>query len=159
MRYETIRLHATGGIGQVWLARDHDLRRNVALKELKPEETSSGAARALFLREAQITGQLEHPGIVPVYELAQRTIDQQHFYTMRFVEGRTLNQATRAYHDKRAAGQPDSLEVLGLLGALVAICNTVAYAHVRGSSIRSRSQATGPGRGTIRSRAPAARRR
>ena len=108
------------------------LRRDVALKELKPDQTSSGAARARFLREAQITGQLEHPGIVPVYELAQRTLDQQHFYTMRFVNGRTLNQATRAYHDRRAAGQSDSLEFLRLLGALVAICNTVAYAHSRG---------------------------
>ena len=131
-RYENIRLHATGGIGQVWLARDTHLRRDVALKELKPDQTSSGAARARFLKEAQITGQLEHPGIVPVYELAQRTLDQQHFYTMRFVNGRTLNQATRAYHDRRAAGQSDSLEFLRLLGALVAICNTVAYAHSRG---------------------------
>ena len=132
-RYENIRLHATGGIGQVWLARDKHLRRDVALKELKPDQTSSGAARARFLREAQITGQLEHPGIVPVYELAQRTLDQQHFYTMRFVNGRTLNQATRAYHDRRAAGQSNSLEFFPrLLGALVAICNTVAYAHSRG---------------------------
>ena len=131
-RYEPIRLHATGGIGQVWLARDNHLRRDVALKELKPEQASSDAARARFLREAQITGQLEHPGIVPVYELAQRTTDQQHFYTMRFVQGQTLNQATRAYHDRRTAGQADSLEFFSLLGALVAICNTVAYAHSRG---------------------------
>ena len=146
-RYETIRLHATGGIGQVWLARDNDLRRNVALKELKPDQTSSGAARARFLREAQITGQLEHPGIVPVYELAQRTIDQQHFYTMRFVKGRTLNQATRAYHDRRAADQSDSLEFLSLLSALVAICNTVAYAHSRGVIHRDlKGQNVGTGR-------------
>ena len=131
-RYENIRLHATGGIGQVWLARDKHLRRDVALKELKPNQTTSAAARARFLREAQITGQLEHPGIVPVYELVQRTIDQQHFYTMRFVNGRTLNEATRVYHDRRAAGQSDSLEFLRLLGALVAVCNTVAYAHSRG---------------------------
>ena len=131
-RYENIRLHATGGIGQVWLARDNHLSRDVALKELKPDQISSGAAQARFLREAQITGQLEHPGIVPVYELAQRTIDQQHFYTMRFVKGRTLNQATRAYQERRAAGQSDSLEFLSLLSALVAICNTVAYAHSRG---------------------------
>lgn len=131
-RYETIRLHATGGIGQVWLARDNHLRRDVALKELKADQTSSGAARARFLREAQITGQLEHPGIVPVYELTLRTTDQQYFYTMRFVNCQTLNQATRAYHDRRASGQSDSLEFLSLLGALVAICNTVAYAHSRG---------------------------
>ena len=64
------------------LARDNHLRRDVALKELKPEQTSSDAARSRFLREAQITGQLEHPGVVPVYELAQRTTDRQHFYTM-----------------------------------------------------------------------------
>jgi PAS domain S-box-containing protein len=130
-RYANIRLHAIGGIGQVWLARDNHLDRDVALKELKPDQTSSVAARARFLREAQITAQLEHPGIVPVYELVP-TSKGQHFYTMRFVRGQTLNQVTRAYHERRAAGQSDSLEFLSLLGALVAICNTLAYAHSRG---------------------------
>src|SRR5204863_6067062 len=63
-RYTLSRLHATGGIGRVWLARDASLGRDVALKELRPERAGNPAVWARFLREAQVTGQLEHPGIV-----------------------------------------------------------------------------------------------
>src|SRR5207253_1747558 len=75
-RYALTRLHATGGIGRIWLARDHDLGREVALKELRPERAENTAHWARFLQEARITGQLEHPGVVPVYELARRPGDQ-----------------------------------------------------------------------------------
>jgi eukaryotic-like serine/threonine-protein kinase len=131
-RYSLIRLHARGGLGQVWLAHDGALGRHVALKELRPEKAESPAVQARFLQEARITGQLEHPGVIPVYELAHRGTDQQPFYTMRFVRGRTLTEVTRAYHRKRQAGQADSLELLTLLNAFVTACNTVAYAHARG---------------------------
>jgi PAS domain S-box-containing protein len=131
-RYCRLRLHATGGIGRVWLAHDGKLGRDVALKELRPERAEQRALRARFLQEARITGQLEHPGIIPVYELAQGAEDGQPFYTMRFVKGRTLSEAARAYHERRLAGQADALELPGLLGAFVTVCNTVAYAHSRG---------------------------
>lgn len=131
-RYSRIGLHAVGGIGQVWLSRDRDLGRTVALKELRPEAAGSLKMRARFLEEARITGQLEHPGIVPVYELARRADTQQPFYTMRFLKGRTLTEAVRAYHQKRVAGEADPLDLLGLLNAFVAVCNAVAYAHARG---------------------------
>src|SRR6266699_2017361 len=116
----------------VWLARDSQLGRDVALKDLRPEQAHNAALCARFLKEAQITGQLEHPGIVPVYELARRVGTGHPFYTMRFVKGRTLNEAACAYHQKRAAGQADSLEFLALLNAFVVVCKTVAYAHSRG---------------------------
>jgi PAS domain S-box-containing protein len=131
-RYALIRLHASGGIGRVWLARDHALGRDVALKELRPEQAGQAALWARFLKEAQITGQLEHPGVVPVYELARRPGSQQPFYTMRFVRGLTLSEAIREYHEKRAAGKADPLGFLVLLNAFVAVCNTIAYAHSRG---------------------------
>ncbi len=131
-RYARIRLHATGGIGRVWLAHDSDLGRDVALKELRPEQAGHAALGARFLQEARITGQLEHPGVVPVYELARRGDDRQPFYTMRFVKGRTLSEAAQAYHQKRAAGQTDALDFPVLLNAFVTVCNTVAYAHSRG---------------------------
>src|SRR5262249_49384189 len=131
-RYARLRLHATGGIGRVWLAHDHELGRDVALKELRPERAEQGTLSARFLQEARITGQLEHPGIVPVYELVWRQEDRQPFYTMRFVKGRTLSEAARAYHSKRLAGQADALELPVLLNAFVTVCNTVAYAHSRG---------------------------
>jgi eukaryotic-like serine/threonine-protein kinase len=131
-RYSRTRLHATGGIGRVWLARDADLGRNVALKELRPERADDQSLWTRFLNEAKITGQLEHPGIVPVYELAYHSDCQQPFYTMRFVKGRTLTEAARAYHRKRAADEADSLDFLKLLSAFVVICDTIAYAHSRG---------------------------
>src|SRR5262249_33834086 len=66
--YAFTSLHATGGIGRVWRARDRQLDREVALKELRPERAGDGKTAARFVREARLTGQLEHPGIVPVYE-------------------------------------------------------------------------------------------
>jgi PAS domain S-box-containing protein len=131
-RYARIRLHATGGIGRVWLAHDADLGRDVALKELRPERAEQAEFGARFLQEARITGQLEHPGVVPVYELARGRDDRQPFYTMRFVKGRTLSEAAHAYHERRATGQAEPLELPALLSAFVTVCNTVAYAHSRG---------------------------
>jgi WD40 repeat protein/tRNA A-37 threonylcarbamoyl transferase component Bud32 len=131
-RYTLTRLHATGGIGRVWVAYDSDLGREVALKELRPERSQDRGFADRFLHEARITGQLEHPGIVPVYELTRRPEDGQPYYTMRFIRGRTLTDAIRAYHDKRAAGRAEPLERVALLNAFVATCNAVAYAHSRG---------------------------
>lgn len=131
-RYTLTRLHAEGGIGRVWLARDSSLGREVALKELQPERIDNPAFWSRFLKEAQITGQLEHPGIVPVYELSRRSENRQPFYTMRFVKGRTLSEAIQAYHRKRKAGQAGPLDLSGLLNAFVGVCQAVAYAHSRG---------------------------
>jgi serine/threonine-protein kinase len=131
-RYTLSRLHATGGIGRVWLARDASLGRDVALKELRPERAGNPAVWARFLKEAQVTGQLEHPGIVPIYEVGRRPEDQQPFYTMRFVRGRTLAEAVAAYHRRRANGEAGPLELRELLTAFVGVCNAVAYAHSRG---------------------------
>jgi tetratricopeptide (TPR) repeat protein/tRNA A-37 threonylcarbamoyl transferase component Bud32 len=131
-RYTLSRLHATGGIGRVWLARDASLGRDVALKELRSEQAGHPVVWARFLREAQVTGQLEHPGIVPIYELGQRPGDQAPFYTMRFVRGRTLAEAVAAYHQRLGRGEAGPLELRELLTAFVGVCNAVAYAHSRG---------------------------
>ncbi|MBV9122673.1 MAG: serine/threonine protein kinase, partial [Planctomycetes bacterium] len=120
---------AHGGLGRIWLARDNDLGREVALKELVLGSSAQAEVQARFLSEARVTGQLEHPGIVPVYELVQRPADQQSFYTMRLFKGRTLGQAIRDYHQKRQAGPLDLRE---LLGAYLDVCQAVAYAHSRG---------------------------
>jgi serine/threonine-protein kinase len=131
-RYALLRVHATGGIGRVWLARDDQIGRDVALKELRPEHAGQTAHCTRFLREARITGQLEHPGIVPVYELARRPGNQHLFYTMRFVQGQTLSSAARTYRKHREAGTAGALELRGLINAFVAVCNAVSYAHARG---------------------------
>jgi len=129
-RYAFTRIHAAGGIGRIWLARDRQLDRDVAIKELLPENAGQVKTVARFLREARLTGQLEHPGIVPVYELATRA--GTHFYAMRFVRGRTLSTAVQAFHIKRVNGREDPLEFIALLTAFAAVCNAVAYAHSRG---------------------------
>ncbi len=132
-RYTLTRLHARGGIGRVWLARDDDLGREVALKELLDDRNDEPAIVARFVEEAQITGQLQHPNIVPVYELA-RPADRSAgpFYTMRFVRGRTLAAAIQQYHAKRRAAEAGTLELRELLGHFLAVSNAVAYAHSRG---------------------------
>lgn len=130
-RYTLTRLHATGGIGRVWLARDASLGRDVALKELRPEQADSPILGDRFLKEAQITGQLEHPGIVPIYEMGRRPEDQAPFYTMRFVRGRTLAEATAAYHQRRQRGEAGPLELRDLLGAFVDVCAARAKRAIR----------------------------
>ncbi len=131
-RYTLTRLHATGGIGRVWLARDPEFGREVALKELRPESARDPGIWARFLEEARITGQLEHPGIVPVYELKRGEPDRAPFYTMRFVAGRTLTEASRAYHAGLEAGTATALDRQTLLNAFVGVCNAISYAHARG---------------------------
>ena len=128
-RYTLTHLHAKGGMGRVWLARDGALGRQIALKELRPDQADNSIVCSRFLYEAKITAQLEHPGIVPVYELGE---GEAPYYTMRFVRGRTLSEAIRAYHKKRAAGEADSVGKVELLTAFVNVCHAVAYAHSRG---------------------------
>jgi WD40 repeat protein/serine/threonine protein kinase len=136
-RYEVVSLHAAGGIGRVWLVRDSTLGRTVALKDLHPDKSRQGTLRARFLREAQITGQLQHPGIAPVYELVSRagTVPGEpsaDFYTMRLIRGQTLAQAARNYHARHTARKATAVERIALLNAFVSACHTVAYAHDRG---------------------------
>lgn len=132
-RYELKRLHATGGIGRVWLAHDKVMGRDVALKDLRPERSSNDlSVRNRFVQEARITGQLEHPGIVPVYELADRSETREPFYTMRFVKGRTLADAVAAYHRARQKKEEESFDLVTLLNAFVTVCKAVAFAHSRG---------------------------
>jgi uncharacterized protein (TIGR03067 family) len=130
--YTLTRLHATGGIGRVWLARDEELGREVALKELRPEQAGNPAAVARFVEEARIAAQLQHPGIIPVHELSPGSAAQTPFYTMKFVRGRTLADAARQYHQRRERGAAGPLELRELLSAFIAVCQAVAYAHSRG---------------------------
>lgn len=126
------RLLAQGGLGRIWLARDPDLGREVALKELRSEWADEPWHRARFLEEARITGQLEHPNIVPVYELVLQQGDRRPFYVMKHVQGRTLSSAIREFHKDREACQSGPLDLRLLMDAFVAVCNAVGYAHSRG---------------------------
>ena len=128
-RFTRSSLHASGGMGNVWLARDCSIGRDVALKELRAE---GGSAPRRFVREARITGQLEHPGVVPVYELGRDPETGRPFYAMRFVRGRTLTEVAGAFHRDRRPDGYEPMELVGLLTAFVSVCNTIAYAHSHG---------------------------
>ncbi|MCR9199540.1 MAG: protein kinase [Planctomycetaceae bacterium] len=96
-RFEVIKEHARGGLGEVLLARDRQLNRQVALKRIREKWASHEQARSRFQLEAEITGRLEHPGVVPVYALGRRA-DGEIYYAMRFIRGSSLEEATAAFH-------------------------------------------------------------
>jgi Flp pilus assembly protein TadD len=127
-RYVARKFHARGGMGEVWLAEDVEIGRPVAVKRLR---SSSGSDRDRFLSEARITGQLEHPGVIPVHDMGSDD-NGQPFYIMTFIQGRTLQTALEEYHAGRKAAQPREVQWLRLLEAFVRLCQTVAYAHHRG---------------------------
>ncbi len=121
-RFTIERLHAQGGLGQVSLALDGQLNRPVALKEIRPDRRTEDARRR-FITEAEITGQLEHPGIVPIYALEKDAAGEP-YYAMRFIQGRPMSQAIKEYHQT-----PTVLVFRDLLQRFVSVCQTVSFAH------------------------------
>ncbi len=104
----------------------------VALKRIQPERLHD-AARRRFLREAEITAGLQHPGIVPIYGLGHDA--QGPFYTMPLVDGQTFQEAIAGFHadqSLRRESGPGSLRFRELLQRFVTVCDTVAYAHDQG---------------------------
>jgi serine/threonine-protein kinase len=130
--YREFRFHAEGGLGEVFVAHGEDLNRDVAMKFIKAQRVHDPDCQRRFFQEAEITGRLEHPGIVPVYSLGHDG-DGSPCYAMRFIRGRTLEDAIQEFHGAGGpgpAGRPHQLR--GLIKRLVAVCNTIAYAHSRG---------------------------
>ncbi|MGO9467671.1 MAG: protein kinase domain-containing protein [Isosphaeraceae bacterium] len=132
-RFRVLRPHARGGLGQIYVARDEELGRQVALKEILADKADNPRLRSRFLLEAEISGNLEHPGIVPVYSLGTYD-DGRPYYAMRFIEGDSLKEAIEAYHAAAAAPDPNAsnLRLRQLLGRFVDVCDAIAYAHSRG---------------------------
>ncbi|HVJ80201.1 MAG TPA: serine/threonine-protein kinase, partial [Planctomycetia bacterium] len=127
-RYTVLRRHAVGGLGAVFVARDEELSREVALKEIRVDRPRDPDSISRFLFEGEVTGRLEHPGIVPVYGLGTYT-DGRPYYAMRFVKGESLDDAVKSFHKSPDYG---SLEFRGLLRRFLDVCNAIAYAHSRG---------------------------
>jgi WD40 repeat protein/tRNA A-37 threonylcarbamoyl transferase component Bud32 len=133
-RYRVLRPHARGGLGEVFVAEDQELHREVALKEVRSEHADDPDTRARFLREGEMAGRLEHPGLVPVYGLGTYA-DGRPFYAMRLIQGQSLRDAIQAFYaadETRPDSGERSLVLRQLLGRFVALCNTVAYLHSRG---------------------------
>jgi serine/threonine-protein kinase len=138
-RFQPIRPHARGGIGQVWLARDCELQRDVALKVIQDRFAERSDQRARFILEAEITGNLEHPGIVPVYSLGRNAAGRP-YYAMRFIRGESLASAIRQFHlrwsgrESQGAGSRSmwGVEFRELIGRFLDVCDAIEYAHSRG---------------------------
>lgn len=131
--YQRISVHGQGGLGKVWLAKDVRLQRTVALKELRPELGADNDLRRRFLQEARITGRLDHPGIVSIYDLENGNDTVPPFYTMPLIHGQTLQELVTAYHRSNAESENQRTPTLrDLLQIFTQVCNTLAYAHSRG---------------------------
>ncbi len=123
-RYTLLGEIARGGVGVVLKARDPDLGRDVAIKVLRAEHATNPDVVCRFVEEAQVGGQLQHPGIVPVHELGLRT-DGTPFFAMKLIKGRTL----AALLAERPSPSDERVRFLSIFES---VCNTIAYAHARG---------------------------
>jgi eukaryotic-like serine/threonine-protein kinase len=134
LRFRVLRPHARGGLGVVFVALDQELHREVALKQILDQHADDPISRQRFLLEAEVTGCLEHPGIVPVYSLGTQP-DGRPYYAMRFIRGDSLKEAIEQFHAdeglEKESGQR-SLELRNLLKRFTDVCNAIEYAHSRG---------------------------
>ncbi len=134
-RFRILRPHAKGGLGEVFVARDTELNRDVALKEIHDQFADEPAFRARFAFKAEITGGLEHPGVVPVYGMGHKA-DGRPFYAMRFIRGDSLKEEIRRFHvaekERPEGASQSTLELRSLLTRFIDVCEAVAYAHSRG---------------------------
>jgi serine/threonine protein kinase len=132
-RFRVLRPHARGGLGEVFVASDDELNRTVALKQIRNQHADNPESRARFMIEAEITGALEHPGIVPIYGLGSYA-DGRPYYAMRFIRGDSLQDALERYHVARKKGVADGgvLTLRGLMGRFIDVCDAIEYAHCRG---------------------------
>ena len=112
-----------GGVGAVHKGHDQDLGRDVAMKFLHKKYKDEPAILQRFVEEAQIGGQLQHPGIVPVYDLGM--VDGKPFFSMKLVKGQTLAK-------KLAERESTASEQRALFAIFEDVCQTLAYAHARG---------------------------
>ena len=133
-----LRFVSAGGLGEVFVGQDAHLHRRVAVKFMHSRLCADQDSRSQFGLEAEVTGRLEHPGVVPLYGFG-RTEDDRLFYAMRFIDGESLDDAIQRYYKKvdhvgEAANFDGELgvEFRSLLQGFVSVCKTIAYAHNRG---------------------------
>ncbi|MBC7822184.1 MAG: serine/threonine protein kinase, partial [Planctomycetaceae bacterium] len=143
-RFNKLRFLARGGLGEVYVADDIELQRDVVLKFIRARHRLRAECQGQFQLEAEVTAKLDHPGVVPVYGIG-RTPDGRACYAMRYIQGVTLDETIAQFHASRAA-RPDgrgsrdtspfsaarTSELHGLLTRFLTCCKTIAYAHNRG---------------------------
>lgn len=130
-RFKLEREVARGGLGRVWLALDPVIGREVAIKELKRSQAVKPDSLSRFLREMTITGQLEHPNIVPVYEIGNLDTPRP-YYAMRLVKGHTFTEIIEDTFTQKSAVSEKAKTEVEMRAAFRQICNAVSYAHSHG---------------------------
>ncbi len=130
-RYEITHEHGRGGFGAVWRATDTKLGRRIAVKQLGQRLATDAESRRRFMSEARVTANLEHPGIVPVYDISSQG-DDFAYYTMRLIQGRTLAEAIEVLHKLDPLSSAFELLRQKLLQSFVDVCQTIQYAHSQG---------------------------
>jgi serine/threonine protein kinase len=131
-RYENLGVHAIGGMGVVYRARDAELDRVVAYKVMKTRYRDDPEGVRRFQQEALVTSRLQHPGIVPVLGFVDDESGPP-AYAMEFVEGDTLANAIKEFHaaDSTASADAGARSLNELIRHFIAACQVVAYAHDR----------------------------
>lgn len=127
-RYTVLSLLGVGGAGVVYQAWDPQLKRRVAIKVLHASDPAPSLQQR-FVHEAQLTAQLEHPGVVPVYAL-DRLPDGRVLFAMKEIQGETLEAVIRRSHPLE--GEPGRRRLRQLVSAFLRVCEAMAYVHSRG---------------------------
>lgn len=134
VRYRIVESHARGGLGEVFIAEDERLSRRVAIKRILETGTPDQVRRQRFLREAEITGRLDHPGVVSILSIGEDGSGSP-IYAMKFIAGETLSAEASLLH-RQFSEEPNrdrrSFErkvIRPLLSRIISACNTMAYAH------------------------------
>ena len=133
-KYDLIEKVGEGGQGVVWKVWDFEFRRHVAMKRLSQQEAGAETVLYRFLAEAQIASQLEHPGILPIFDVGLDP-DGRPFYTTQLLPGTTLADVWRKVHEPRDRGEaspPPGWTALRALSLLERVCDVMAHAHSRG---------------------------
>ena len=130
-RYRLLDNFAHGGLGNIWRAKDTSIHREIAFKELLPKALRNPVVVERFLEEAQITGQLEHPGIVPIYDVGFQE-NGTPFYAMKLLKGGNMEAAIEAMHAMPRGSTERQLAFTRLLRQFIAVCQAVGFAHDKG---------------------------
>lgn len=122
-RYQLLGEIARGGMGVILKGRDKDLGRDIAFKVLKAESSNRPGVVQRFIEEAQIGGQLQHPGIIPIYDLGHFA-DGRPYFAMKLVKGHTMASLMTDQSPTSDRGK--------MLQIFLQVCQTIAYAHAKG---------------------------
>ncbi len=130
-RYFITDRQGEGGFGLVWRADDPKLGRTIAIKQLSGRFARDAEQRLRFINEARIAAKLEHPGVVPVYDVEQSEVEHP-YYTMKLVHGKTLEEGVQEFHSEKKNTAEEKVETLRLLNAFASICKAMQYSHDKG---------------------------